>query len=74
MVNRHDEIPQSRQRQIQGIANDRAWGVYKVCPVEQEKHERIRELLEKDLGIRKTAQIAGSAPSTVQRVTREELD
>lgn len=48
-------------------------GVYKGRPVDQAKHDRIRELLEKDFSIRKTAEIAGAAPSTVQKVKRQML-
>jgi len=42
--------------------------------VDRDKHARIRELLEKDFSIRKTAEIAGAAPSTVQKVKRKIAD
>jgi len=65
------DYEQRRQRQAQGIAKAKEKGVYKGRPVDQVKHDRIRELLEKDFSIRKTAEIAGAAPSTVQKVKRK---
>jgi len=62
------DYEQRRQRQAQGIAKAKEKGVYKGRPVDRDKHARIRELLEKDFSIRKTAEIAGAAPSTVQKV------
>src|SRR6056297_2580672 len=65
------DYEQRRQRQAQGIAKAKEKGVYKGRPVDRDKHARIRELLEKDFSIRKTAEIAGAAPSTVQKVKRK---
>ena len=68
------DYEQRRQRQAQGIAKAKEKGVYKGRPVDRVKHARIRELLEKDFSIRKTAEIAGAAPSTVQKVKRKIAD
>jgi len=68
------DYEQRRQRQAQGIEKAKRKGVYKGRPVDQVKHDRIRELLEKDFSIRKTAEIAGAAPSTVQKVKRKIAD
>ena len=65
------DYEQRRQRQAQGIAKAKEKGVYMGRPVDRDKHKRIRELLEKDFSIRKTAEIAGAAPSTVQKVKRK---
>ena len=65
------DYEQRRQRQAQGIGKAKEKGVYKGRPADQVKHDRIRELLEKDFSIRKTAEIAGAAPSTVQKVKRK---
>ena len=62
------DYEQRRQRQAQGIAMAKKRGAYKGRPVDREKHERIRQLLEKGFSIRKTAKLAGAAPSTVQGV------
>ena len=62
------EYEQRRERQAQGIAKSKERGAYKGRPVDREKHERIWQLLEKGFSIRKTAELAGAAPSTVQRV------
>ena len=65
------DYEQRRQRQAQGIAKAKEKGVYKGRPVDRDKHERIRELLENGFSIRKAARIAGAAPSTVQKVKRQ---
>ena len=45
--------------------------MYKGRPVDQEKHDKIRQLLGKGFSVRKTAELAGAAPSTVQRVKQD---
>jgi len=65
------DYEQRRQRQAQGIAKAKEKGVYKGRPVDRDKHDRIRQLLEKGFSVRKAAELAGAAPSTVQRVRKE---
>ncbi|NDY96977.1 recombinase family protein [Wenzhouxiangella limi] len=65
------DYEQRRERQAQGIANAKNRGVYKGRPVDQEKHDKIRQLLAKGCSVRETARLAGAAPSTVQRVKQE---
>lgn len=64
------DYEQRRERQAQGIAKAKKRGAYQGRPVDQKKHSRIRQLLEKGFSIRKTAELAGAAPSTVQGVKR----
>ena len=64
------DYEQRRERQAQGIAKAKKRGAYQGRPVDREKHERISQLLEKGFSIRKTAELAGAAPSTVQSVKR----
>src|SRR6056297_2061753 len=65
------DYEQRRQRQAQGIEKAKRKGVYKGRPVDQAKHDRIRQLLEKGFSIRKAAELANASPSTVQKVKRE---
>ena len=65
------DYEQRRERQAQGIAKAKKKGVYKGRPVDRDKHDRIRQLLEKGFSVRKAAELAGAAPSTVQRVRKE---
>src|SRR6056297_1898092 len=62
------DYEQRRQRQAQGIEKAKRKGVYKGRPVDQAKHDRIRQLLEKGFSIRKAAEMANASPSTVQKV------
>ena len=62
------DYEQRRERQAQGIEKAKKKGVYKGRPVDQAKHDRIRQLLEKGFSIRKAAEMANAAPSTVQKV------
>lgn len=64
------DYEQRRERQLQGIKNAKLEGKYKGRPVDDKLHEKVKELLEKGFSIRKTAEIAGCAPSTVQRVNK----
>lgn len=65
------DYEQRRERQAQGIAKAKKNGVYKGRPVDKAKHDKIRQLLGKGFSVRKTADLAGAAPSTVQRVKQE---
>lgn len=62
---------QWRERQAQGIEKAKKRGAYRGRPVDQDKHDKIRQLLGKGFSVRKTAELAGAAPSTVQRVKQE---
>ena len=65
------DYEQRRERQAQGIEKAKQRGVYRGRPIDQGKHEKIRQLLGKGFSVRKTAELAGAAPSTVQRVKQE---
>jgi DNA invertase Pin-like site-specific DNA recombinase len=60
-----------RRRQAQGIEQAKTKGVYKGRPADEALHAKIRELRAKGFSIRKTAELAGCAPSTVQRALKE---
>ncbi|WP_238984577.1 recombinase family protein [Billgrantia kenyensis] len=59
-----------RRRQSEGIQQARARGGYKGRPADAALHIKIKELREKGFSIRKTAELAGCAASTVQRVEK----
>ena len=65
------DYEQRRERQAQGIAKAKDRGVYKGRPVDTAKHEKIKQLLDRGFSVRKTAELAGAAPSTVQRVKQK---
>ncbi|TVQ28516.1 MAG: hypothetical protein EA370_16445 [Wenzhouxiangella sp.] len=65
------DYEQRRERQAQGIEKAKRRGAYKGRPVDQVKHDKINQLLGKGFSVRKTAKLAGAAPSTVQRVKAE---
>ena len=65
------DYEQRRERQAQGIAKAKQRGVYRGRPVDEAKHDKIKQLLSKGFSVRKTAELAGAAPSTVQRVKQE---
>ena len=67
------DYEQRRERQAQGIAKAQQRGVYRGRPVDEVKHGKIKQLLDKGFSIRKTAELAEVAPSTVQRVKAELL-
>lgn len=67
------DYDQRRERQQQGIQQAKAAGRYKGRPTDFAKRQRIRELLSAGFSIRKTAELASAAPSTVQIVKREML-
>lgn len=60
-----------RRRQTQGIEQAKARGVYKGRPADESLHAKIRELRNRGFSIRKTAELVGCAPSTVQRAMKE---
>ncbi|MBB3231922.1 recombinase family protein [Halomonas stenophila] len=57
-----------RRRQAEGIENAKARGVYKGRPANNTLHMKVEEIRAKGFSIRKTAELAGCSPSTVQRV------
>lgn len=65
------DYEQRRERQAQGIAKAKQRGVYRGRPVDQAKHDKIRQLIGKGFSVRKTAELAGASPSTVQRVKQD---
>jgi len=66
MVARRDY--EDRRRQAEGIENAKARDFYKGIHFDQALHNRIKECLDAGKSLRKTAEIAGCAVSTVQRV------
>lgn len=62
------DYEQRRERQKQGINKAKQDGKYKGRPTDEKLHQKINELLVKGFSVRKTAEIVGCAPSTVQRV------
>jgi len=59
-----------RRRQAEGIDKAKTRGVYKGRPSDNSLHMRVKEIRAKGFSIRKTAELAGCSPSTVQRVLR----
>lgn len=66
------DYEQRRERQAQGIEKAKAEGLYRGRPVDPALHQRVTELLNAGLSIRKVAQHAQCSTSTVQRVKRHE--
>jgi DNA invertase Pin-like site-specific DNA recombinase len=62
------DYEQRRDRQAQGIQKAKAAGKYQGRPVDEELHQRIRELLKAGLGIRATARHANCSTTTVLRI------
>ncbi|SEL44933.1 recombinase family protein [Halomonas daqiaonensis] len=60
-----------RRRQVQGIEQAKARGVYQGRPADEALHAKVKELRAKGFSIRRTAELAGCAPSTVQRVLKD---
>ncbi|MYL24370.1 serine recombinase [Halomonas alkaliantarctica] len=60
-----------RRRQVQGVEQAKARGVYRGRPADEALHGKVKELRAKGFSIRKTAELAGCAPSTVQRVLKD---
>lgn len=67
------DYEQRRERQKQGIIKAKQERKYKGRPVDEKLHQKIYDLLDKSFSIRKTAEIAGCAVSTVQRVKLSEF-
>ena len=65
-----NDYDQRRERQAQRIVKDKTRGAFKGRPVDREKHERVRQPLEKGFSIKKTAELAGAAPSPVHGFKR----
>ncbi len=59
-----------RRRQAEGIAKAKTKGIYKGRPVDEALHQKVLELKGKGFSVRKTAELAGCAPSTVQRILK----
>mgnify|MGYP001040366465 CR=1 FL=1 len=57
-----------RRRQAQGIEKAKRQGKYRGRQIDQKLHGRIAALLRDGLSVRKTADLAGCSPGTVQRV------
>lgn len=68
------DYEQRRERQAQGIAKAKQRGAYRGRPADRAKHDKIRQLLGKGFSVRKISELAGAAPSTVQRVKQERAD
>lgn len=64
------DYEQRRQRQAEGIAKAKAAGVYQGRQRDRNKRQRIAEALEAGFSIRKTADLVGASPTTVQSVRR----
>ncbi|WP_409296150.1 recombinase family protein [Pseudomonas sp. KCJK8670] len=62
------DYEQRRERQAQGIQKAKAAGKYQGRPVDEELHERVKELLSAGLGIRATARHANCSTTTVLRI------
>ncbi|WP_128290833.1 recombinase family protein [Afifella aestuarii] len=65
------DYEQRRQRQAQGIAKAKAEGKYRGRPRDEEKRQKIRELLAAGFSVRKAADLADASPYTVQSVKAE---
>ena len=61
-----------RRRQAQGIERARRQGKYRGRPIDPKLHARVAAILRDGHSIRKTADLAGVSPSTVQRVKQEQ--
>ncbi|WP_106418306.1 recombinase family protein [Salinicola tamaricis] len=59
-----------RRRQAEGIRKAKERGEYKGRPVDEEQHQKIRELRDRGFSVRKTAELLKCSPSTVQRAMK----
>ncbi|MBD8473780.1 recombinase family protein [Pseudomonas sp. CFBP 8770] len=59
-----------RRRQLDGIRKAKAQGAYKGRSVDQDKHQRIMECLQRGMGIREAARATGASTATIQRVIK----
>lgn len=62
------DYEQKRQRQMQGIEKAKAAGKYAGRPIDQALNDRVLELLDAGMSVRKAADIAQCSTSTVQRI------
>ena len=62
------DYEQRRRRQAQGIERAQRQGKYRGRPIDTTTHSRIAAILRDGNSIRRTADLAGVSPSTVQRV------
>mgnify|MGYP000226222137 CR=1 FL=1 len=60
-----------RERQSQGIEKAKRQGKYRGRPIDETAHKRVAAILRDGHSIRRTAELAGVSPSTVQRVKAE---
>ena len=67
------DYEQRRERQKQGIEKAKQEGKFQGRPKNEQLHEKISALLDKGFSVRKAAEIAGCAPSTVQRVRQKAI-
>lgn len=65
------DYEQRRERQQQGIAKAKQEGKYKGRPADEEKRQRIRELLAAGFSVRKVAKLAPASTSTIYAVKTE---
>ena len=61
------DYEQRRRRQMQGIEKAKRLGKYQGRPIDEDLHKKIREVRKAGFSIRKTADITGTSPTTVQR-------
>lgn len=69
-----DDYETRVERQRQGIEIAKEKGVYKGRKRDDEMRQKVRRMLEKGLGTRETARIAGVSPTTVVRIKKEMAD
>jgi DNA invertase Pin-like site-specific DNA recombinase len=62
-----------RERQSQGIEKAKRQGKYRGRPIDTITHTRVAAILRDGHSIRRTAELAGVSPSTVQRVKKASL-
>lgn len=65
-----DDYETRVERQRQGIEIAKEKGVYQGRKRNEAMHENVRKLLEKGMGTRETARIAGVSPTTVVRIKK----
>jgi len=62
------------RKQREGIEKAKREGKYKGRPINASLHNKIRELRNAGFSIRKTAELAGTSPTTVQKVMKRGTD
>ena len=66
------DYEQRRIRQAQGIEKAKRQGKYRGRPIDKTAHTRVASVLRDGHSVRRTAEIAGVSPSTVQRIKSAE--